>query len=224
MQKLPILVLTLLVACAVMPSSTSRQRAQIVDKPLAVRDMDPDMVCLLLSPTGRGTAFPVRRDGDLVAFLTARHNVEDASDVVFSPGSLRMRVRALDIPAVRVVAHPSLDVALVLVPVEGLDTFALRKEPAAFGEEVIGTGWCLGDFLTVTSGRIGKGVHSAPIFFGMSGGPLLDQDLNVIGVSTQLFFSAVGDPRGGRHPLPIVNNYGAVSQIWPWLKDNGVVD
>ncbi len=210
--------------------TSQETRAPRLSKPFRIADLDPFMVVQIHSPGGGGTCFPIKKleDGNFV-FMTASHVVKrkppgarGLKGEPFTPEELHLRAGARTIKVVRVESHDSLDVALVWTSgITVSDAFELRTEVLAFGEGVRTIGWFLGNSLIVTEGNVGLASISAPFYFGMSGGPLLDENNKVVGVITGISFS---DDTWGVHPLMIANEYTAIAEILDWLRLNEVVD
>ncbi len=143
-------------------------------------------VALISTPTGLGTGFVVRADGRIA---TNHHVVDGALEAVVTLGEVEYR-------NVRVVASdPKHD--LVLLAIDALDLPVLPLGDSTDvhpGQEVVAIGHPLGLGNTISDGlvsgirELGPGMRllqvSAPISTGSSGGPLLDEQGRVIGIST----------------------------------------
>ena len=161
---------------------------------------------------GYGVAVPIAKDG---YFLTAGHVVRDASSLTLLAFSLQGNNRPLAHKApARIVWGPvrfsrGHDIAVVHAPVGPLDEFAITTEPPQIGAPIVAAGWPfdLNDSLSEKSGLAAGRIlntsghnaraslpsffvlrHDAPLVSGDSGGPVLDRDGNLIGVSTSYYF------------------------------------
>lgn len=183
----------------------------------AVGELKPHMIARIETPFSFGTGFPVAKENGHVAFLTASHVVKN-----FNPDEVLVRIGSRVSSSIRIVKYESRDVAVVWTTDDYVeDVFDVRREPPKFGEPVRMLGWFIGSHLIVTSGNIGQDSFSAPFFFGMSGGPLLDENLKVIGIGLG-FTNYLDGPV--EHPLSMANSYETMVEILDWLRENHVID
>jgi hypothetical protein len=151
-------------------------------------------VWLLTYESGSGgTALPVAswqdEDGGwVVAFATPKHVIEgEKSAVSASLGDIR-----LDHGDV-VAEHPNLDVAVLMFPSDGpVPTLSLSGRIPRIGERLLLSSWQGMRFLWVTEGlACSRDRMSAPNWPGGSGGAVLDERGDVIGMATGLGISQV---------------------------------
>lgn len=141
-------------------------------------------VVTLETAAGVGSGFYIDRDGYL---LTDFHVVKGAKFV-------KVKLANGDKLVAQVVKVSERDdVALLKSPAVDLDPLAIRRDALDVGEEVYAIGTPLGVLTsTMTRGvlsadRVSQGVHElqsdAAVTFGSSGGPLLDSEGRVIGLT-----------------------------------------
>jgi serine protease Do len=143
-------------------------------------------VALITTPQGHGTGFVVRADGRIA---TNHHVIEGAPEATVTIGDKEYR-------DVRVVASDAKhDLAVLAIDARDLPVLTLGDSNEVHpGQEVVAIGHPLGLGNTISDGLV-SGVRnlgpelrllqvSAPISSGSSGGPLLDEQGRVIGIST----------------------------------------
>lgn len=158
----------------------------------------------LETEVGTGTAAPVGER----TFITAAHVVRE-----HAPLSLERGDRLL--VAVDHIVHPELDVALVFVD-EDVEPVPLFLEEVRFPRRVYAVGLIVGRFLYASEGIVTvDGVCSAPISRGMSGGPVLTEEMEIVGVVS----AALVQVRAP-HFLDHVHRFVPVSAIRDWLTEN----
>ncbi|HTE53176.1 MAG TPA: trypsin-like peptidase domain-containing protein [Kofleriaceae bacterium] len=143
-------------------------------------------VVQIRAPGRVGSGFVVGADG-LIA--TSLHVVEDADQiaVVLADGRTFERVRV-------VAFDQAQDVVVLAIDADGLPALALARHPVEAGERVVAIGHPHGLANTVSDGLVsalrvdatgGEGLQiSAPISPGSSGGPILNDRGQVVGVTT----------------------------------------
>ncbi|MDQ3038077.1 MAG: S1C family serine protease, partial [Myxococcota bacterium] len=175
-----------------------------VEAPLEPSDLQPLLGWVLGEPPGGrvleggASGFVVHEAG---AILTNHHVVERAT---------RIRVRLGDgreLPGTVIGIDPATDLALIRVPARGLRPLRFADVARArVGDSVLAIGAPLGLETTVTTGvlsaigRSGFGLSDiedyvqtdASIHVGSSGGPLVDLEGNVVGVTTVVIGGAPG--------------------------------
>lgn len=171
--------------------AVSLPRVELFDKPFAANpDRITNSVVTIRTGGGHGSGFVVSADGYI---LTNNHVVE---------GSERVTVRfrsGLELEGKVVKTHPLRDVGLVKVTVGNMQALPIRRVPVTVLEEVHAIGSPLDVKLshTVTTGKVSairkSGEYSdrfmeliqadASIYGGNSGGPLVDGNGNVVGIS-----------------------------------------
>ncbi|MBV8470096.1 MAG: serine protease [Burkholderiaceae bacterium] len=159
-----------------------------------------DAVVTLETSAGSGSGFYIDRSGYL---LTDLHVVRGAKFA-------KVRLQNGDKLVAQVVkVNEQADVALLKTPSIEFDPLAVRRNALDVGEDVYAIGTPLGVLTnSVTKGvlsadRVMKGVHvlqsDAAVTFGSSGGPLLDLDGRVIGLTR----SGLKDAQGFNFFVPI---------------------
>ena len=156
---------------------------------------------------GHGSGFIISDDGYM---LTNYHVVEESE---------RARVRFQNGVSVvtRVVARDKRrDVALLKADMEGLRPLYIQLADVATGDEVFPVGAPGQEFLqgTITRGiasgyrmtSAGRLLHSdATIFGGNSGGPLVDGNGHVVGITVLTYLSNSGERMGANQFIPIAD-------------------
>lgn len=170
---------------------------------------------------GSGTAFPVlsTRLGAgayETTFITARHVVAGASPVGWT---INQDGRRYERAGYVLAKHPSVDVALVVfVTKRKIDTLYIRTSPPALGEEIWTIGYPAGRHRVISYGIMSSRNHgSSPIYFGNSGGPVVDSRGAAIGIAVAILRNG---PFG--QFLPHVMFIVPLSQIKGWLKVRGI--
>jgi len=146
-------------------------------------------VVTILLPGGHGSGFVISRDG----WILTNEHVAGGHDTVM----VRFR-SGLELEGEVVREHKARDVALVKVQVNNVSSLCLRKTPVHVGEKVFAVGAPLDVDLshTVTGGMVSAIRHfddwmggletiqaDVSIYGGNSGGPLVDVNGNVVGIS-----------------------------------------
>ena len=164
--------------------------------------------------TSTGTGFVINTDGYVV---TNHHVVAGASEVGVVPTNTTSVLPVGDIAV-----WEELDLAVIQVPGLGLPPVMLSLVKPKKGQKVWAIGYpggadreSLADDPTVQAGVAGRVFsgrwstrdlviiqHSAPTNPGNSGGPLLDDCGNVIGVNTQASLIVIKDPSGSYARVP----------------------
>ena len=172
----------------------------------------------ILSTSGSsGTAFPVLsgrlESGDYeTTFLTAKHVVAGANPTGWAVSQDGQRYERGGYVLSK---HPHIDAALVVfVTKRKIDLLYLRTSPPRFGERIWTIGYPAGRHRVISEGIMSSSTHgSSPIYFGNSGGPVVDSRGAVIGI-------AVAVLKDGPFGLVIMHAMFIVplSQIKPWLK------
>lgn len=149
-------------------------------------------------PSSSGTGFVVTSDG---WFLTNAHVVD---------GCKRIEVNGLG-DATNSRVDVTNDLALLKVPVkEPLSPITFRRAPTRLGEDIIAIGFplagLLSDSIKVTAGNVSAlaGLHndtrhlqiSTPIQPGNSGGPIIDRDGYLLGITTATLSKEAADRIG----------------------------
>ena len=148
-------------------------------------------------PVASGTAFAVTHDGWL---LTNSHVVN---------ACMRVEVKGLGTATDRKVDQIN-DLALIRVSGKELSPMTFRKTPVRLGEDVVAIGFPLSDLLSdsikVTTGNVNAlaGLQndtryiqiSTPIQPGNSGGPLVDKNGNLLGITSATLSKQVADVIG----------------------------
>ena len=168
------------------PAGLGRINLRMTLSPRTIAQRTIPSVALISTPQGLGTGFVVRSDGRIA---TNHHVIEGATDAVVTIGEREYR-------EVRVVAaDPKHDLAVLAIDAADLPVLSLGDSGEVHpGTEVVAIGHPLGLGNTISDGlvsgirELGPGLRllqvSAPISTGSSGGPLLDELGNVIGIST----------------------------------------
>ena len=179
---------TLALATFVMglPASAGEPPAQsLTPQQIAARAM-PSVVRIEV-PGGLGSGFVVRSDGRIITNLHVVAGARDAT-VVLSDGRKLGGVEVLDV-------SDTFDLALLKVPADKLPALPLADSSRVqVGQHVVAIGNPLGLSNTVSDGLVSAlrpiGAQgsllqlSAPISPGSSGGPIIDERGQVVGVST----------------------------------------
>jgi S1-C subfamily serine protease len=170
----------------------------------------------------QGTGFVVASSGSRHLVLTNRHVVGDAHDcrVRIGNGS-HVTGQLAGLPKV-----DDVDLALLLVESSRLRTFGPvgAYDDVRTGESVVAIGHPLGLDFTVTSGIIsakrGRELQtSTPISPGNSGGPLVNQHGEVIGVNTRIIDPSQGTSLGFAVRADIVLNPDAWTYASPEAEE-----
>lgn len=173
---------------------------------------------------GAGTGFIVSADGRIV---TNAHVVKDAEKVTVKLTDGRA------LPAEVVGIDEATDIAVVKVEADGLPTLAFgRSDELQVGEPVIAVGNPFGLGNTVTTGivsALGRDIHSGPfddfiqtdaaINKGNSGGPLVNERGEVVGVNT-----AILSPTGGSIGIGFAVPSDMARDVVAELTEDGSVD
>ena len=159
---------------------------------------------LVVDGAGSGTAFAVERVADGTLFLTAKHVYRDPSKTA------HILVRVLDGPFTTMARHPA-----KLVKIHADDDLAIVHSPAVVeplplapraasltpGEDVLSAGFPSDTFpalVTIGSVHMANGrqvFHSASLWFGFSGGPLISAvQRKVFGVNVSIYCDRSGNP------------------------------
>ena len=173
---------------------------------------------------GLGSGFVISDDGLIV---TNNHVVDGATSVTvkFADGS--------EYEATVVGADPLTDIALLDIDASGLSTVAFgSSEEVRVGDEVIAVGNPFGLGGTVTTGIVSakdRNINAGPfdefiqtdaaINRGNSGGPLFNDQGEVIGVNTAIF-----SPNGTNAGIGFAVPSDLVAKIVADLKDDGQID
>ncbi|MBB4235465.1 trypsin-like peptidase domain-containing protein [Rhizobium esperanzae] len=154
--------------------------------------------CLADSPTSSGTGFAITTDGWL---LTNAHVVQ---------GCMRIEVKGKG-DAVDPRIDATNDLALVKVnAVEALKPLVFRHAPTRLGEDILAIGFplatLLSDSVKVTTGNVNAlaGIRndtryiqiSTPIQPGNSGGPVVDRDGFLVGITSATLSKGIADEIG----------------------------
>ncbi|WP_245295758.1 trypsin-like peptidase domain-containing protein [Rhizobium rhizosphaerae] len=150
------------------------------------------------TPSSSGSGFAITSDGWI---LTNAHVVKDC--------------RRIEVPGQGVASVPRLDAAndLALIKVDAARPLAplqLRRAPIRLGEDIIAIGYplsgLLSDSIKITTGNVNAlaGLQndtrflqiSTPIQPGNSGGPVVDRDGFLLGITTATFSKKVADEIG----------------------------
>ncbi|MBV7410383.1 S1C family serine protease [Maritimibacter sp. DP1N21-5] len=173
---------------------------------------------------GAGTGFIISEDGRVV---TNAHVVRNADEVEVTLSDGRT------LSAEVIGADTATDIALLKVEAEGLPALNFgESEALKVGQNVIAMGNPFGLGNTVTTGivsALGRDLRSGPfddfiqtdaaINRGNSGGPLMDEAGNVIGMNT-----AIISPTGGSIGLGFAVPSDLVKEVVADLSDDGAVD
>ncbi len=184
-----------------------RVRVAGPDTPRVPLDSVRHSAVLVQMGDSHGSGFVITDDGYM---LTNYHVVEESE---------RARVRFQNGASVvtRVVARDKRrDVALLKADMEGLLPLYIQTEDVATGAEVFPVGAPGREFLqgTITRGIVsgyrmspaGRLLHSdATIFGGNSGGPLVDGDGHVVGITVLTYLSRSGEMMGANQFIPIAD-------------------
>ena len=186
----------------------------------------PKMPQMPIAPVrqGLGSGFVISDDGLIV---TNNHVVDGATSVTvkFADGS--------EYEATVVGADPLTDIALLDIDASGLSTVAFgSSEEVRVGDEVIAVGNPFGLGGTVTTGIVSakdRNINAGPfdefiqtdaaINRGNSGGPLFNDQGEVIGVNTAIF-----SPNGTNAGIGFAVPSDLVAKIVADLKDDGQID
>lgn len=182
--------------------------------------VDAENVWLLCGSGACGTAFPIQcrpiGDGTYeVLFLTAGHVIHfGGGETAFWTATNPDREEFLDGKIVSV--HPEKDAALVkFLSPRRIEIFVLRETPPKIGEPAWTLGYPLARGLSVTGGFFGQGDHvSTPIYYGVSGGPVIDCKGRVVGIVSSVYCSMPGNP------VPHLARYLPVLDVFDWIQEN----
>ena len=166
-----------------------------------------------------GTAFPVAcKQVDCgkweVLFLTAHHVIAESSEI-----DLWLRDRRL--ADVRVLAYSEdLDVALLRAVTRTPVQFLEFETSTAFADWVLAVGYPMGRPLIMSAGLLAHdGWSDTDIYYGNSGGPLLNAHGRVVGVVCRVLINR-------HHPHTEAAQHAANSTLTPtletWLDDHGI--
>ena len=155
-----------------------------VEKPTSIADAQQSVVTIKV-PNSHGSGFVISKDGYI---LTNQHVVdnEETVTVVFQNG--------FEVEANVIRRAPDRDVALIKVPMKLPKALPIKMNEPELGVNVYAIGAPLD---TDLSGTVSQGIVSAfrmiddkefiqsdtTIYGGNSGGPLLDEDGNIVGIS-----------------------------------------
>ncbi|SMY08117.1 Do family serine endopeptidase [Flavimaricola marinus] len=172
---------------------------------------------------GLGTGFVISDDGQIV---TNNHVVEGASEI-----TVRL-TDGTEYVAEIIGADPLTDVALIQIDAEGLTPLSFGDSAAMrAGDEVLAIGNPFGLGNTVTSGivsAVARDINSGPyddfiqtdaaINRGNSGGPLFNNEGEVIGMNTAIF-----SPGGGSVGIGFAVPSDMITEIVADLADDGMI-
>lgn len=173
-------------ACAKAPVSAPGETAAKGLSPAEIARLATPSVVQIRAPWRIGSGFVVGADG-LIA--TSLHVVEDADQltVILSDGRAFERVAVAGFDQAQ-------DVVVLAIDAKRLPVLPLAREPIQAGERVVAIGHPHGLANTVSDGLVsavrrddggGEGLQiSAPISPGSSGGPVLNERGQVVGVTT----------------------------------------
>ena len=158
-------------------------------------------VLFVRSVRGSGSAVPVMVQGGKLWSLTARHLLP-----VTSVGNR---------PVLDQRPHPFLDLAMISTKARDVRVAPLAARLPVLGDRLVAVGWHLGRVLLVTDGRQGgtTGSMSCPIIFGVSGGAVLNQRGELVGIAKAIFIV------GRYHPISHVAQYVPVVGLRTWIID-----
>jgi len=182
------------------------------DKPFATNpDRITNSVVTIRLGAGHGSGFVVSADGYI---LTNNHVVEGHDKVM-----VRFR-SGLELEGKVIRAHPLRDVGLVKVAVGKMQPLAIRRAPVTVLEEMHAIGAPLDVKLshTVTTGKVSamrnfSDMHNqmsiiqadVPIYPGNSGGPLVDNNGNVVGITVATRLQDTGAVTNLNFFIPIMD-------------------
>ncbi|MGE5417192.1 MAG: S1C family serine protease [Acidobacteriota bacterium] len=191
-----VLFLTILMAGLILMNSVGMAYGAEVDWELLVRQCKPGVVCVLSGEeSGRaiGTGFIINPDGYA---LTNNHVVEGRSKV-------GIKLSNGELTSAEVIANDEdNDIALLKLGVCNLPTLRLASGKVTEGEPVMAIGAPFSLDFSVTRGIVsnvsrdldGKKMiqTDAPLNPGNSGGPLINQNGEVVGINTAIIAGATG--------------------------------
>lgn len=141
-----------------------------------------ESVFIVDSPASGGTAVVVRVEGRRVFFLTARHVVDqdEGPYEIVGVGTAELAGK-----------HPTLDAAMLVIEEAPEDrsfrALPMRFEPLQFGEKIYSLGYSGHDGPWLDEGRYSGGNRaSLVVWFRGSGGPVLDAEGRIVGLSVSL--------------------------------------
>lgn len=171
---------------------------------------------------GSGSAFPVlcERAGARwrVTFLTAKHVVHGGLPV----GWIAKLEGGIILAGGHVLSvHPSEDVALVqFVSRQHVEPVKIDARAPEFGERVWVAGYPIGVNLAITEGIAGHdGLATASIYPGVSGGPVIDFQGQIIGLADSMM---VDEHETGTFPVTHVMYFVPLEDVTDWLERHEV--
>lgn len=165
---------------------------------------------------GSGTASPVlsapMESGEfLVLFLTCKHILR-----VNPIWQANLHGEDVLLNGTVFATHPTKDIALVaFISSHPIEVVTLDRRLPRFGEQVLVAGYPAAEGLHLSMGLVGApNRSSAPIFFGNSGGPVIDSGGRVIAVAVGLTMA-----RSGSVVIPITHMMWMIPifEISDWL-------
>ena len=126
----------------------------------------------------------------------------------------------------KVIAHPTLDLALVqIAELKGTVKFA-RRMPR-FGDKLNAIGWHLGAEKLWTEGRAGRfGKMSCEVMPGCSGGAVFNDQNELVGIIKNVYMQAVIDRMMGRRTqfgthVPHMAGYTPITKdVRTWIRES----
>lgn len=201
MQARYILISVLALAASVcMLIEVSTWRPPVVVVELPVRLPVPKVVSIS-RPGGAGTASatPIWDRNGFAWYLTAKHCLP-----VATVGGQQV---------LQSFSHPKLDLALLKVKGSvGVGSKIADRTPV-FGDRLVAMGYGLGVSLHMTDGRAGTklGYMTCPIAYGCSGGAVLNEKGELVGIITQITSMS-----NGMFPVPVphMSYYAPIPKSW----------
>lgn len=159
----------------------------------------------IVGTKGMGSSVPFLQKGKKLWLFTAKHNL---------PLSTANGLKVID-----QISHPTRDVALISV--EGTARIIpIANKDAVLGDKLYAAGFQL-DALLITSGYQGSkpGRMSCPIWYGSSGGPVWNNDVELVGIVKALWRMQL--PRSGDiYSIPHISIYASVVDLKEWINEN----
>ena len=167
-------------------------------------------VWLVSSATGSGSCVPIAHGPGRTIFLTARHNVGSAMRV--HPGA------GPSIAVERVESHASEDVAIFWVKGR-FPLVPMAQQAPQLADRLLVAGHAFARDMMVSEGRAGRlGVVSASSIFGCSGGLVMNEDGELVGVLAAIaILSAQGFPFAIEIPMPFLSHYVPLVKVRGWV-------
>jgi len=151
-----------------------------------------------------------------VVFLAGEESPSSGSGVVISEGWVLTAKHVLPLANTdwETFEHPTADLALVKVP--GLKGSARLGRTPRMGERLFAVGWHHGTAKRLTEGLAQSvpGEMSCPVFPGSSGGPVINERGELVGIISRVLYSRYGQPETEFYIVSFCSWYVPVDPFW----------